>query len=278
MIQISVALVTRNRAQSLDVTLKSLRSQSVQPFEVVVSDDSDPDRAHETREIAARWNCRYVEGPRRGLYANRNHAALACEGSHVRTMDDDHLFPPGHFEQCLEAIQSDPDSIWTTGERGFIGGKLYGSALTASQLGASGVSESIQDKNDNWAIADGSTIYPRKVFDQGHRMVEYFSYGSSYLEFGAYLYYKGFKSRCIPNCIVEHYPENTSILLRARTPAAIESSLFASICYNLYFRPNAYFSLRYLLPKMARLSSFQCSFGGVLQCFDNAEKRWNQKA
>ncbi|MFM6022178.1 MAG: glycosyltransferase family 2 protein, partial [Dolichospermum sp.] len=40
-ILLSIALVTRNRPESLERCLKSLRSQNVQPFEVVISDDSD---------------------------------------------------------------------------------------------------------------------------------------------------------------------------------------------------------------------------------------------
>ena len=42
--RLSVALVTRNRAASLERTLQSLRSQSVEPWEVVVSDDSDEEK------------------------------------------------------------------------------------------------------------------------------------------------------------------------------------------------------------------------------------------
>ena len=31
-------------------------------------------------------------------------------------MDDDHEFPSGHFEECLKALQIDPESIWIIGE------------------------------------------------------------------------------------------------------------------------------------------------------------------
>ena len=45
--RLSVALVTRNRPASLERTLKSLRAQSVQPWNVIISDDSDADQAAE---------------------------------------------------------------------------------------------------------------------------------------------------------------------------------------------------------------------------------------
>jgi glycosyltransferase involved in cell wall biosynthesis len=115
-ILISVALVTRNRPKSLERCLKSLRSQDFQPFEVIVSDDSDPEIAPEVKAIAKHWDCRYITGPCRGLYANRNHAALACRGTNIRTMDDDHEFPEGHFQEVEMIVKSDPNSIWIFGE------------------------------------------------------------------------------------------------------------------------------------------------------------------
>ena len=114
-IRLSIALVTRNRTASLCRCLASLRVQDAQPWEIVISDDSDAAPAEVNRAIAGEFEARYIPGPRRGLYANRNTAALACEGTHIRTMDDDHTFSPGHFEQCLAAVQSDPHSVWTTG-------------------------------------------------------------------------------------------------------------------------------------------------------------------
>jgi len=271
---LSVALVTRNRPESLNRCLESLRRQSIQPYEIVISDDSEPDRVHEIQEVANRWDCRYVAGPRQGLYANRNYAALACKGTHIRTMDDDHLFPPGHMEQCLEAVQSDPKSIWTTGEVLFIEGKYHEGTLTAGQLAPSGVSESVKDVNDNWAIADGSTIYPSEVFSQGHRMVEWFNYGSSYLEFGAYLYQCGFKSRCIMGAIVEHHPLDTSIFNRNYTPKVLESALFSCLCYNLYFKPNLLLVMRYVPPKLVR-AKFEMGIQKTLSLsLERSKERW----
>jgi glycosyltransferase involved in cell wall biosynthesis len=274
MVNISVALVTRNRPESLERTLISLRSQSLQPFEVVISDDSDLNRAHETKEIADRFDCRYASGPRQGLYANRNYVALACEGTHIRTMDDDHIFPAGHFERCLAAVESDARSIWTTGEVGYIDGVLRWEASEANQLIASGVGGAVKNLDNNWAIADGSTIYPREVFDQGHRMVEWFNYGSSYLEFGAYLYQRGFKSRCIRGEIIEHYPQDESIVTRGREFQNLESTLFASLCYNLFFEPNYLLSGWHILRKTMLVNRKSDFFGNVGLLTDRARMRW----
>jgi glycosyltransferase involved in cell wall biosynthesis len=272
-VQISVALVTRNRPQSLNDCLVSLRDQASQPFEIIVSDDSDELTQQETRRIAERWRCIYVEGPRRGLYANRNHAASFCRGTHVRTMDDDHRFPSGHIKNCYEAVCSDPDSIWTTGETSFIEGQFYGSFPTANQLHASGLGHAVADKDNNWAVADGSTIYPAKVFEQGHRMVEWYSYGPSYLEFGAYLYKHGFKSRCVPDTTVEHYADQGT-LLRMKDLESIMCQLFTSLCFNLYFQRNQLLATKYLAACLVQ-ARFDAKFiKAVPTAFSRGRQRW----
>ncbi|MCL1470613.1 glycosyltransferase family 2 protein [Argonema antarcticum] len=274
-ISLSIALVTRNRPESLERCLKSLRSQSIQPFEVVVSDDSDPELAPKTEALAKYWDCRYIKGPQRGLYANRNYTALACKGTHIRTMDDDHLLPEGHMEQCMEAVWFDPKSIWTTGEMGFINGEYCGTSQTATQLYPSGVAGSVTDVDDNWAIADGATIYPKEVFDRGHRMVEWFPFGSSYLEFGAYLYYHGFRSRCIPGALIKHYADQT-ILTRRNNISVIESQLYASLCFNFFFKPNPGLAAKYIL-SCIRYSNFnQNLVWNLPKLITQAKRRWHK--
>lgn len=274
-VRLSVALVTRNRPESLDRCLKSLRSQDVQPFEVVVSDDSDPALAPKTEAVAKYWQCRYIIGPRRGLYANRNHAALACKGTHIRTMDDDHVLPDGHIKQCLDAVYSDPKSIWTTGEIGFINGDYCGNCPTAMQLCPSGVGSEVTNPDDNWAIADGSTIYPREIFDQGYKMVEWFSFGSSYLEFGAYLYYHGFRSRCIPGTLVQHYADE-NILYRQKNIHVIESQLYASLCFNQYFQPNPKLAVQYAFSCIGYSKFNQKLIFDLPKLLLRAKKRWQK--
>ena len=245
--------MTRNRTDSLERAIKSLRGQNVQPFEIIISDDSDDEFVPQVKTISQRWNCRYISGSRRGLYANRNQAALACEGSHIRTMDDDHILPAGHLERCLIAVASDPLSIWTTGEIQFLNGKYYATADTANQLYPSGIGGPVIDPNDSWAIADGSTIYPQHIFHEGHYMVQEFGYGSSYLEFGAYLYQRGFHSRCIPGALIEHHLNDSSLARsRRKNTQELESVLYAVFCYNCFFKPNFFRGIRYVLSTILR--------------------------
>ncbi|EDY19612.1 glycosyl transferase family 2 [Chthoniobacter flavus Ellin428] len=259
-IRLSIALVTRNRPANLRRCLASLRAQEAQPFEIIVSDDSDDPSA--AVAIAKEFGANHVVGPRRGLYANRNVAALACHGSHIRTMDDDHTLPQGHLRACLEAVERQPNALWTCGEQSFIDEKPNTFTAQAAQLHPSGVASAIADPDDNWAIADGATIYPREVFDRGFRYVEEFGYGSSYLEFGALLYARGWPSRCVPGAFVEHHDEAA-----AQNRRAPLSCLYASLCYNLYFRPNLLRTVRYAARHAAH-------FGGLPRLLRLARERW----
>jgi glycosyltransferase involved in cell wall biosynthesis len=259
-ILLSIALVTRNRPESLRRCLASLRAQDLQPFEIVVSDDGDEPSV--AAEIAGSAGARHRVGPRRGLYANRNAAALACTGTHIRTMDDDHTVPTGHMRLCLDALARDPQALWTCGERSFINGKEHAFTANAAQLHPSGAACAVDDPEDNWAIADGATIYPRQVFERGFRFVEEFGYGSSYLEFGALLYSRGWRSRCIPGAFVEHHDDAAA--QHRRSPL---SCLYASLCFNLHFRPNLLRALRHAAPQAAQ-------FGALLRLLRLARTRW----
>src|SRR4051794_15374802 len=184
---ISVAVVTRNRPDSLERTLRSLRAQDRQPFEVLVSDDSDTTHAGDSRAVAERYGCRYLVGPRRGLYANRNAVAAACAGTHIRTMDDDHEFPEDHWSACEQAVRRDPKAVWIIGETVPSEGLLE-TDRCPGELHPRGFSVTPKDPDDTWAISDGASIYPAEIFRSGLRFSESFKFGASYLEFGSRLH------------------------------------------------------------------------------------------
>jgi glycosyltransferase involved in cell wall biosynthesis len=235
---LSVALVTRNRPDSLERTLRSLRSQDVQPFEVVVSDDSDAAHLEASRAVAERYGARHMIGPQRGLYANRNASALACTGTHVRTMDDDHEFPPGHMAACMRAVEERPGSVWIIGEC------LPGEEATnrpwvcPAQLAPRGHSVTPPEQGRIWAIADGATIYPREIFDRGLRFSESFLFGAAYLEWGSRLHWLGYDIRHLKDTFVIHHLDMaTRSFQDVRCNAG--SRLFAGLCHSFIYQPSA---------------------------------------
>ena len=208
----------------------SLDSQRTDTIDVVISDDSDGEDSARTREVAETFGCRYVVGPRRGLYANRNALALAARTSHIRTMDDDHEFPPGHIDACLAAIVSDPDAVWVLSELRPGDPTGDGRGTPPGQLNARGFSQPPAPGGPCWAIADGATIYPRSIFTRGHRLVEDFTYGAAYLEFGSRLHSAGFRIQYLPDTYVVHHWEPRKNFDR-RTDLA--STFFAMLAHSL---------------------------------------------
>jgi glycosyltransferase involved in cell wall biosynthesis len=85
---VSVCICTRNRAPELLLALESISNSSLDPVQVVVSDDGDDD------SVAAlladqELPITYVRGPRTGLGANRNSAIDAATGDYLLFLDDD---------------------------------------------------------------------------------------------------------------------------------------------------------------------------------------------
>jgi len=235
-ISLSVALVTRNRPASLERTLKSLQAQKIQPDEVIISDDSGQEYSLDVERIAHRYGCRYIRGPQRGLYANRNHVALACSGTHIRTMDDDHEFPEGHLEKCTQAIEQDLDTIWIIGEHYPGDADPSGPPPCPGQLVARGFSVAPPDPENCWAISDGATIYPRSIFDRDIRYVESVKFGAGYLEFGSRLHWLGYRIRQLPTTyILHHYDPSARSLMD--TEAEMAARFFAMLCHSWIYQP-----------------------------------------
>jgi glycosyltransferase involved in cell wall biosynthesis len=228
---LSVALVTRNRPEQLERCLRSLHAAADSPEEVVVSDDSDEAFAPSTREVAERFGCRYVRGPRRGLYANRNFAAGQCRGTHIRTADDDHEFPVDHWRRVREALTADPEAVWVIGEF-YSWSEVREPFPAVPEIQPRGFSSQPKNPNASMAISDGATIYPCRVFSE-NRMLERFIFGSVYLEFGARLKARGYRIRHLPTTYIIHH----SVAVRSYNLPLVQiqtAFLAAALAYGVY--------------------------------------------
>jgi glycosyltransferase involved in cell wall biosynthesis len=213
-----------------------MRFQNVQPWEVIVSDDSAEESAEEVAEIVQAFGCRYVRGPQGGLYANRNHVAGFCTGTHIRTMDDDHEFPPSHFERCIAALKQDRESIWIIGEYYPTNLERTAPPPCPGQLHPRGFSSDPADSQNCWAIADGAAIYPRIVFDRGIRYVQSFKFGSAYLEFGSRLYWLGYRIRQLLSTYVVHHFDPAARSFHDPEDE-LASRFFAMMCHSFRYQP-----------------------------------------
>ena len=287
-IQLSVAIVTRNRPTSLERCLKSWRAQTVSPHEIVVSDDSDPLLQAEIEALCKIYHAFYTIGPRRGLYANRNHAALACHGTHIVTGDDDHTHPLEYVERCHELIEEDPRRIWIFMER-------YPNApqvplVCPPELYPNGFGGPPKNPEDCAAIADGSTIYPRALFDSGLRYDETYPFGGMWYLWGKWVKHNGWHISFSDRTFVWHHveldnrPANKNYIrnqLEAANYAALVNALWIQKSVRLLTRSMPYLLKRIVWPhRMEGCRSalgIQRTWRSIDRTFKN-KKNYSQKS
>lgn len=236
-VAISIAIVTRNRPLSLERTLMSVCSQSCQPHEVIISDDSDDKYSSAVSRISAHYGCKLIKGPKRGLYANRNSSIAACTGTHIRTMDDDHTFPDNHFYTIKSHVESDPKSIFTIGEIAAPSLNPLSSCESISfpgQLHPGGFACLPSNLDDYHGISCGGTVYPRQIFESGIKNSECFLFGSSYLEYGSLLKYLGFTIKLVSDTYLIHHETPSPY---RKPDIEIPAMMFAVLCHSFLYFP-----------------------------------------
>lgn len=207
-IKLSVALVTRDRPDWLRQCLEGWRAQSVQPFEIVVSDDSTKSLQADTRKVTEEFGARWVEGPRRGLYANRNNAFRSAKGTHIMSADDDHTHPDDFVRSILGAIESDPEAVWTVTERS--PENPVAPLEPPGELRSNGTIGPPEDVKHSAAIACGSSCYPRQIFERGLYYNETYSFGGMWYLWGHQLRRAGFRVRFWAETFVWHHTESSN--------------------------------------------------------------------
>lgn len=109
---LSIIIITKNEEENLPRLLASLKAQDFNDYEIIVSDAKSTDH---TRDIAARANCRIVDGgmPSTG----RNNGATAAQGDILLFLDADVELPPGFLSHNMaefNARQLDAAGVYVT--------------------------------------------------------------------------------------------------------------------------------------------------------------------
>ncbi len=108
---VSIAIAAHNRAHLIGRTLDSLLRQTVQDFEILISDDASSDGTREVceRYAAADSRIRYFRNEQRlGLGANCSRVLSMCRGEFVVLAGDDDIYEPNFLERLLEVMRRCP--------------------------------------------------------------------------------------------------------------------------------------------------------------------------
>jgi glycosyltransferase involved in cell wall biosynthesis len=116
-LDVSVVICTRNRPRDLDRVLSSLAWQRTTYAEILVIDDSDPDRRHETADVCAQSDVpvTVLTKATPGLTASRNLALSRVTGALAMFLDDDVVLRPDYVAKIVAAFAEHGELVGATG-------------------------------------------------------------------------------------------------------------------------------------------------------------------
>jgi len=106
---ISVIVPTLNEEKSIEVCLKSIRSQKTnKEYEIIVSDCGSEDN---TVEIARRYADKVVFSKKKSIAVARNTGAKYANGKYLVFIDADTVMPENYLEKVSEKFEKDPNLL-----------------------------------------------------------------------------------------------------------------------------------------------------------------------
>ncbi len=115
---LSIVLPTYNRAGFLNEAFASIRAQHFSDWELIVVDDGSVD---ETAELVADLRqsiaqpVHYIYQDNQGAYGARNTGLNHAQGRYIAFFDSDDLWMPHHLDDCVRALEANPDVDWVYG-------------------------------------------------------------------------------------------------------------------------------------------------------------------
>lgn len=205
---ITIAVISRNRALSLDRTLSALNELDYPVYEILVVDNESSDN---TREIIQKWGAKYLFSPRKnGFSLSRQVAIDNANSSYVLWCDDDCIPDKNWASAFLEKFLSDPQIA-------ILGGHVINVGFPANLLykgrsihNSNGSLQFVEDPfsadyygNLNLALNLASV---RKVggYDP------FFKGGYEEIDLAETVKKKGFKVGYVPNAVVTHFHQTTA--------------------------------------------------------------------
>lgn len=108
---VTVLLPVRNAAPYLREALESLRSQTLESFEILAIDNGSTDGSEQILRSHGDPRLRVVSSNSRGLVAVLNHGLQLCATDYVARMDADDRSLPQRLERQLRALEADSSLV-----------------------------------------------------------------------------------------------------------------------------------------------------------------------
>jgi GT2 family glycosyltransferase len=198
-ISVTVCICTRDRPAELERALASITRSTYPVAQVVVADDSSTD-ASRTLLHDAYPEATYVEGPQRGLGANRNAAIDHARGMYVLFLDDDAVLGETYLERALKCAEA-PRGTIVTGVEQRNGTRVFPNDQTF--LGHQ--RRPYRRINGLNTIVINGTLFPRELFEQV-RFDEQLVYGFEEVDLASRAAALGFDIVLCADAVNYHFP------------------------------------------------------------------------
>ncbi len=107
-LKISVVVPALNEEKYIESCLKSLKSQSYKPLEIIVCDGNSEDR---TREIARKYADKVIIEKRRSAAAERQKGAKIAKGEIIAFIDSDTIAEKDWLKKIADAFSKDENVV-----------------------------------------------------------------------------------------------------------------------------------------------------------------------
>jgi len=203
-LSVSVCICTRNRPAELRRALDSIAASSLQPSQVIVSDDGG-EAATAALVAAHPLTITYTEGPRSGLGANRNHAISVATGDYLLFLDDDGTLGETFLGQVERALaELDPEDR----ARAIVTGADIedGRVVTPNDQGLLGFqSRAYRPGEPLHTVVINAALFPRRVFES-IRFDTHLKYGFDEVDITTQAVARGYDIVACFDAVNYHFP------------------------------------------------------------------------
>lgn len=154
---LTVAVATCGRPESLAYCLQALAEQTEAPAEIIVVDQAPSSAVRRVLADSGLASLRYFEQEKRGLSASRNVALANATGEVLAVTDDDCAPDPEWVAALLEGFRSEPAPAACTGPiHPFAGERPQG--MYAISLRVSPTSRLFDEREIPWTVGSGGNF------------------------------------------------------------------------------------------------------------------------
>ena len=112
----SIIIPTYNRAEKLDIPIKSILNQHFKSWELIIIDDGSTDETNALIQTYSSHNVHYFYQQHQGRSTARNLGISKARGEYICFQDSDDEYLPNHLQTLYEAIlQNDTYKVFRTG-------------------------------------------------------------------------------------------------------------------------------------------------------------------